>query len=97
MNVVLPIGSVVKIRDLERPLMIFGFMQQSALKPGQVMDYVGVPYPTGNIDMGFQFGFQMSDITEVLFEGYMTDEFKPMQTMLELRKYLNEPEQGEEK
>lgn len=90
MNVILPIGSVVKIRNVEKPVIIFGFLQQSAAKPGDVVDYVGVPYPTGNVNITMQLGFQMTDITEVLFEGYRTEAFKPMEILLNLRKAQHE-------
>ena len=90
MNVVLPIGSVVKIKDLDFPLMIFGFMQSVPALNDEVADYIGVPYPTGNIDLRYQFGFMMSDITEVLFTGYETDDFKDMKTVLEVMKTVRE-------
>lgn len=92
MNLILPIGSVVKIRDVNNPIMIFGFLQQSAAKPGLVVDYVGVPYPVGNVNIGMQLGFQMTDITEVLFEGYRTDAFKSMEDLLLIRKTLHDAE-----
>ena len=87
MNTILPIGSVVKIRNVDTPVMIFGFLQETATKPGTVVDYVGVPYPAGNINIAYQLGFQMSDITAVLFEGYRTEAFKPMEALLEIRLY----------
>lgn len=74
---ILPIGSVVRIKDLKKPIMIFGYLQKSGVAHAKVVDYVGVPYPEGNIGMYAQIGFQRNDICEVLFEGYMTDEFLP--------------------
>ncbi len=87
MNTILPIGSVVKIRDVDTPVMIFGFLQETSTKPGIVVDYVGVPYPAGNINLVYHLGFQMTDITDVLFEGYRTEAFKPMEALLEVRLY----------
>ena len=87
MNIILPIGSVDKIRDVDHSFMIFGYLQQSATKEG-VVDYVAVPYPSGNISIAHQIGFKMTDITEVLFEGYITDDFKPIKELLELRKLV---------
>lgn len=86
MNTILPIGSVVKIRGVEKPLMIFGYLQQTAAYPGKLVDYVAVPYPCGNVNIAMQLGFQMTDITEVLFEGYITEEFEPMKVLLAIRK-----------
>ena len=69
MNVILPIGSVVKLRNTAEPVMIFGYLQKTAAKPELVVDYVAVPYPVGNVNIFTQYGFQMTDITEVVFEG----------------------------
>ena len=90
MNTILPIGSVVKIKNVEKPVMIFGYLQQSSARPDDVVDYVAVPYPAGNVHLAMQMGFQMTDITEVLFEGYKTEEFRPMETLLAIRKLGHE-------
>ena len=90
MNTILPIGSVVKIKNVEKPVMIFGYLQQSSARPDDVVDYVAVPYPAGNVHLAMQMGFQMTDITEVLFEGYKTEEFKPMEALLAIRKLGHE-------
>ena len=84
MNKVLPIGSVVLLEKGTKPVMIFGYMQQSGTRPDEFFDYVGVPYPEGNLHLLAQVGFQMSDIREVLFEGYRTEEFKPFEDLLKL-------------
>lgn len=94
MNTILPIGSVVKIKDVENPIMIFGYFQQSSARPNEVVDFVGVPYPGGNVNAALQLGFQMTDITEVLFEGYETEDFLPIQVLLCARKAYHET--GEE-
>ena len=82
MNRVLPIGSVVLIENGTKPVMIFGYLQSALSDENEMVDYVGVPYPEGNINALMQFGFQMTDIREVLFEGYRTEEFKPYEEML---------------
>lgn len=86
MNTILPIGSVVKLNDIQFPVMIFGFLQQNGLQPGRYVDYVGVPYPVGNVGLQAQLGFQMEDITEVLFEGYRTDSFNLWEEVIRLKK-----------
>ena len=40
----LPIGSVIWLKDAERPLMIFG-IKQSNMETDQEYDYMGVLYP----------------------------------------------------
>ena len=81
MNTILPIGSVVLLKNATKPIMIFGYMQKSAVVPDQMADYIGVPYPEGNLDIRAQFGFQMTDIEKVLFEGYRDESFKPWEDL----------------
>lgn len=97
MNLILPIGSVVKIRNVDNPVMIFGYLQQSAARPEGLVDYVGVPYPLGNVNVSLQLGFQMTDITEVLFEGYRTEAFKPVEVLLTLRRAQHEAVSGQKR
>lgn len=84
MNTILPIGSVVLLKNATKPIMIFGYMQKSAVVPDQMADYIGVPYPEGNLDIRAQFGFQMTDIAKVLFEGYRDESFKPWEDLLKI-------------
>lgn len=69
----LPIGSVIWLRDAERPLMIFG-IKQSNLETNEEYDYIGVLYPEGNMGTDSQFLFQHKDIEKVVFRGYETEE-----------------------
>ena len=84
MNTILPIGSVVLLKNATKPIMIFGYMQKSAVVPDQMADYIGVPYPEGTLDIRAQFGFQMTDIEKVLFEGYRDESFKPWEDLLKI-------------
>lgn len=72
----LPIGSVVMLRDAEKPLMIYGIKQLDSNNPDIEYDYIGVLYPEGNVGANFQYLFNHNDIAEVLFKGYETDEQK---------------------
>ena len=92
MNTILPIGSVLMLKNARQPLMIFGYLQKSAMFPDKVADYIGVPYPEGNLSMALQIGFMMSDIGEVLFEGYRTEDFKPWEDMLRLAEKRHQSE-----
>lgn len=83
MDNLLPIGSVVRITGIEKSIMIFGYLQKSGIGQGNVVDYIGVPYPEGNIGPHLQIGFQDDNITEVLFEGYRNDEFAPWKKLIE--------------
>ena len=52
----LPIGSVVILREGQKRLMTFGIKQQD-MRTGTEYDYLGVIYPEGNIGQGGQFFF----------------------------------------
>lgn len=72
----LPIGSVVMLKDAKKPLMIFGVKQLATEQPNKEYDYIGVLYPEGNIGTKFQYLFDHKDIEQVLFTGYETEERK---------------------
>jgi len=68
----LPIGSVVHLINGEKTLMIYGRKQVSA-ESEVIYDYLSCPYPEGDID-GESYLFNHSDISEVMFTGYINAE-----------------------
>jgi len=72
----LPIGSVVMLKNAEKPLMIYGIKQLDTDNPDTEYDYIGVLYPEGNIGSDFQYLFNHSDIDNVLFKGYESEQLK---------------------
>ncbi len=79
----LPIGSIVLLKNAEKRLMIFGILQSGGVS-GKEYDYIGVPYPEGNLGSEYQYVFDQSDISEVSYRGYEDTEHR------EYRKALNE-------
>ena len=69
----LPIGSVVRLKDAQKSLMIFG-IRQTNQQTGQEYDYIGVLYPEGNMGEDMRFLFDHSDIQEIVFTGYSNAE-----------------------
>lgn len=67
----LPIGSVVRLREAKKCLMIFGICQSHKDK---TYDYIGVLWPEGNMGAETQILFAHDDIEEVVFAGYDTEE-----------------------
>lgn len=65
----LPIGTVVLLKDGEKRLMINGIMQTDSAT-GKNYDYMGILYPEGHIGEGFQYLFDHDDINEVVFRGF---------------------------
>jgi len=70
----LPIGSIVLLKDGEKRLMISGIMQSDANGNGEEYDYLGVLYPEGHIGDQFQYLFNHSDINEIVFRGFEDSE-----------------------
>lgn len=66
----LPIGSVVLLKNGEKKLMIFGIKQTSTDGEDTDYDYIGVMYPEGYLGGEYQFLFNQKDIADVIFRGY---------------------------
>lgn len=69
----LPIGSVILLKKVEKKLMIIGIKQWSEEKK-TTHDYIGVAYPEGYINRDIFFTFNHDDIAEVVYEGYISSE-----------------------
>lgn len=65
----LPIGSIIWLKEAQKALMIFG-VKQSNMDTGEEYDYIGVLYPEGNMGTESQFLFQHEDIEKVVFRGF---------------------------
>lgn len=70
----LPIGSIVLLKDGEKKLMINGIKQIDASGDGKEYDYLGVLYPEGHIGDQFQYLFNHEDIDKIVFHGYEDEE-----------------------
>ena len=71
----LPIGSIVILKDGVKRLMVSGIMQSDAdVKGGEPFDYIGVLYPEGHIGGEYQFMFNHQDIDHIIFRGYEDEE-----------------------
>ncbi|MCM3773366.1 MULTISPECIES: DUF4176 domain-containing protein [Priestia] len=69
----LPIGTVVKLKNVEKLVMIYG-QNQKQESSQKIFDYVSVPYPEGNISSDYNVFFDRSRIEKVLYKGYDTPE-----------------------
>lgn len=66
----LPVGSVVTLKEGTKKLMVFGIIQSIQDSEGKEYDYIGVPYPEGNIGQEYQYLFDHSDIETIHFRGF---------------------------
>ena len=73
MKDLLPVGSVVLLKDATKKLMIIGILQ---VKPDEdkVYNYLGVPYPEGYVGAENNFLFNHADINDLIFKGYTNPE-----------------------
>lgn len=69
----LPIGTIVLLKNGEKKLMIYG-VKQTSTEDNKEYDYIGVIYPEGFIGAEYQFLFNNEDIAEVFYEGYKDSE-----------------------
>ena len=72
----LPIGSVVKLKNGQKRLMITGFLQMEQDEKGQknIWDYSGCLYPEGMLTSEANYVFNHSQIEEVHFIGLVDEE-----------------------
>lgn len=73
MNDLLPIGSIVILKDGEKKLMIYG-RKQIQTGTAKLWDYIACLYPEGNIDDEHCYLFNHSDIERTIFIGYQDEE-----------------------
>ena len=74
----LPIGSVIKLKNNNKLIMITGYYSVEYARDLEIYDYSGCAYPEGVMIKSSCCSFNQSDIKEVLFEGYKTDEYKTL-------------------
>ena len=98
MEPLLPIGSVVLLKEAEKRLMIYGIKQINEAD-GKVYDYIACLYPEGNIGEEYNYLFNHDDIEKVDFIGYVDAEFQLFRETLakELAEMSQEPEDNESK
>ena len=72
----LPIGSVVLLKNAKKKLLVIGLMPIKHTEAGEdiAYDYMGVPYPEGYIGQESAMLFKHDSIEEVVFTGYSNDE-----------------------
>ncbi|MBR6524535.1 MAG: DUF4176 domain-containing protein [Clostridia bacterium] len=68
----LPIGSVVLLKESTKKMMIIGFLQQQ--ESGMVWDYVGLPFPEGFLGGDRTYLFNHTQIESIYALGYQDTE-----------------------
>ena len=79
----LPIGSVVRLKDANHSLAIMGFCIVIKEENGpKQYDYVGVPYPEGFMSKNSIVYFNGDKIDKVFFEGFSNEDEKNFKSKL---------------
>ncbi len=78
----LPIGSIVLLKEADKALMICG-VRHMHQETGDEYDYIGVIYPEGFLGEESHYLFQHEQIKEIVFLGYESDERKSFLAKLE--------------
>lgn len=65
----LPLGSIVVLKNGYKKLMIIGRKQLQGVEE-KLWDYLGILYPEGYLGEGYTFLFNHSDIDSIIFKGY---------------------------
>ena len=73
MKDLLPIGSVVLLKDATKKLVIIGVLQVNA-EQNKMYDYLAVPYPEGDLGSDNNYLFNQGDINDIIFRGYTNPE-----------------------
>lgn len=73
-NRLLPIGSVVQLKDSTASVMIAGYLAVAPAKPGYVWDYSGFKFPLGYVNDNEIYCFDQDQIEIVLGLGYQDRE-----------------------
>ncbi|MCM3781820.1 DUF4176 domain-containing protein [Neobacillus mesonae] len=76
-----PIGSVVRFKEWEQTLMIYGRMQVDS-DTLAIWDYVACYYPHGNISKDSNVFFNHEDISELVYKGYENEQELEFRQML---------------
>ena len=89
-NLLLPLGSVLRLKKGTVLLIIQGYMPNDLNHPDKIYDYEGSIFPTGRQGQ-LVYMFNEDDIDEVMFIGYQTDEsIKYRTTISKVRDYILE-------
>ena len=75
----LPVGSVIRLKDATKRLFVVGIAQESQ---GKHFDYVGMLYPEGFISDEYTYLFNHNDIEEIVFVGYIDTEHQMFRSNL---------------
>ncbi|MFS0905939.1 DUF4176 domain-containing protein [Priestia aryabhattai] len=81
-NTLVPIGSVVKLYNVRKLVMVYGRNQKQASSE-EIFDYVAVPYPEGNITDEYNVFFNRNMIETIEHVGMQSETELKMREKIE--------------
>lgn len=78
----LPIGSIVKIKDCDKTIMIMGYYSLEFEQNLKIYDYIGCTYPEGMLVKNNTILFDHKEIVEVIYNGYVNNEYEILNNKL---------------
>ncbi len=66
---VLPIGTVVLLKNASKRLMIIGYQRKRTVDSAEVLDYCGCPYPEGFVSLDQTAIFNHENIDRIIAMG----------------------------
>lgn len=86
----LPIGTVVRVKEANKKMMIIGILQQNKTER---YDYMAILHPEGFLSEKEIYMFNHEDIEEVNYLGFMDSEFQAFRnTLIKILEENNEDE-----
>ena len=72
---ILPIGTIVKLKEIDKFAMISGYYPVSSTQEGNVRDYSAFPFPEGMVDNDKVIQFDNDAVERIIVMGYQ-DEYQ---------------------
>lgn len=77
-NISLPVGSIIRLKNSQKKLMIIGYLPVEEEKPGKIHDYMACLYPEGLLSSKKLFAFDELNIEKIIHIGLQTNESNKM-------------------
>ena len=92
MDKYLPVGTICTLSNDNRKYIIVGYFSLQYNRRVKMYDYVGLPYPEGLLKGNNQISFNHFDIAKIDYLGYINEDFRKFNNILNDSTYESENE-----
>lgn len=89
---ILPIGSVVQLKDIDMRVLVSGYCSVTEDKPDYTWDYAGFVFPLGYVGVDSVISFDEDQIERVITYGFQDEE--QMRYIAELTEVMKDIDKG---